>query len=184
MRNALCLALIITALSGCSGKLDRSTASRLIAQQLNLPKTITAEFQGGELGITAGTNVDQLNSFIGSGLMAAMRTGEGRPLIGPSYDIYRIELTALGRQYYVSETTRTEGWSKPATYFIMKCADQVFGEILGMREIPGANITEVEYTLIYKNLTPFGIAQGWQEGQVTSHTVTFTKYDDGWRIAS
>lgn len=181
MRNVLWLAMICATLSGCSDKLSRGSASRLISESLGLPSAVTGRFPVGEWAFTPGTN-SELDYLIANAQMKATRTREGRPLIGPSYVIYQFELTESGRQYKVGETTDSEGWGRPRTYVIMKTADQAFGEILGMHEIPAANAAEVEFTLTYKNVTPFGIAKGLQEGQAISRTATFVKYDDGWRI--
>ncbi len=57
-----------------------------------------------------------------------------------------------------------------------------FGEITGIVERKELNIAEVNYTLRRINITPFGSMIYNAKEEIIARTISFTKYDDGWRI--
>lgn len=79
-------------------------------------------------------------------------------------------LTEKGRQYLVNGNN-------------FKLANRVFGEITGIVERKDLNISEVTYTEKITDITPFGKVLGINE-EIIDRTVTFTKYDDGWRLGN
>lgn len=62
-----------------------------------------------------------------------------------------------------------------------KVSNTAFGEITGMVESKGLNITEVKYTTIVTP-TSFGQAIFNIQGRTIENSAAFRKYDDGWRI--
>jgi hypothetical protein len=58
-----------------------------------------------------------------------------------------------------------------------------FGSITGIVERSGLNLAEVTYTLVRKDITPFGRIIFKLNEETINKVETFTKYDDGWRIS-
>ena len=85
------------------------------------------------------------------------------------------KLTESGSQYFVSKID----WD----YVVMAVAKVEFDRVLGIREIPALNLSEVEYTEKITQLTPVGeIYNDIGIGKTYNETATFIKYNDGWRI--
>lgn len=159
-------------LNSCSNELSRGKAKDLIVEKYKLPEDIVQTFY-----IVDGTLAKRFDYSMYEALK-----NEG--LLDFSYDrgsatIYG-QLTEKGKQYAVSGVFNTDNMYIQGVN--VKVAKLSFGEITGIVERKEFNIAEVSYTLVRSNITPFGrIAFGYNESPI-SKTVTFTKYDDGWRI--
>lgn len=57
-----------------------------------------------------------------------------------------------------------------------------FGEVTGIVERKEFNVSEVNFTIKRTNITPFGRIVFNLNEETNTRSVTFTKYDDGWRI--
>jgi hypothetical protein len=173
----------VVLLTGCgAGRLDRGKAAALIAAKIKSPEAL-----GFPIGIQY--NPWPLEALLQKGLITYTPAGQERQGY-TDYPLHDIELTPEGRKYKVGES-----FHDGRQYCLMKVADQVFGEITGIRESPGGDSAEVEFTWKYINVTPFGGAaplvfhprgntsiREYSEGEIFTQTVTLKKYDDGWRI--
>ena len=94
-------------------------------------------------------------------------------------------LTEKGNQYAVSDKyIDDEGTGFRYRYIKVKAAKMEFGEILGILAKKELNLAQVDYTLIRKDITPFGRIVFKLDEKTINNSVTFAKYDDGWRIAN
>ncbi|MFA4852676.1 MAG: hypothetical protein WC599_09180 [Bacteroidales bacterium] len=157
--SILVLFISIFIFSCNNGRLSRSTAEKLIKEKIS--KTEVKELYLGETQSSdqVYTNLENM------GLISIKRYYLG--------GISGMELTETGKQYLIENKNR---YNKT-----FKISDLDFGEITGIVEQDGSNKAEVNYTLIRKNVTPFGKAFGLNEGAF-NNSVIFIKYDDGWRI--
>ncbi|MFX1705731.1 hypothetical protein PV783_17315 [Chitinophaga sp. CC14] len=64
----------------------------------------------------------------------------------------------------------------------VKLAEQHFGEITGMQMLKNDKKAIVEYTYVYKNVTPFVAISNLKIEPKESRKAYFALYDDGWRI--
>lgn len=190
---------------GCSTPLSRENAENLIKQKIQLPMDELRDFPltqyaGNSLyyhwfveahsigmpNIPAGTNqYSQLNklplspeyeSLLSYGLInvitdtiqyrADLDTYGNYVLIGEKYN-YNASFTNFANDYLVGNQ--------------VKVAKIYFGQITGIIENKELNFSIVNYTLIRKDITPFGKALSIFE-ETKNETQRFIKYDDGWRI--
>jgi len=179
-----------------SDELTRSEAENLIKLKYSLPKDETKEFNFRE---NAGKTVYydffddkhdhyELNTVKPVNGAFAMLENEGLIKInkvkestagGPYKDPYGRYILYRDLHYYDAIFT-----DKAKPYCIgstVKVATIEFGGITGIIERKELNIAEVDYTEIRKNITPFGKAYNLNE-EILNRKITFTKYDDGWRI--
>ncbi len=120
---------------------------------------------------------DALTPYIKAGLVKTTYVGEP----GRLYSHLDIYLTEKGKKYLVDEDK--------SSYYV-KLSTVEFGEVSGIFEEPKMNMAKVEYTLIRKNLTPFGRItrinmesnQIMKEGDIVPRKDVFLKYNDGWRL--
>lgn len=83
----------------------------------------------------------------------------------------RVELTDLGKQF--------QSINEP-DYLTFKQCEIVVDEITGIRSQPELGVSEVRYTLRRRNCTP---AMLTDTTQVMSRSASFSRFDDGWRLA-
>ena len=157
--------IVVPFFYSCSDKLTREEAEKSI--NIDFPKIETFKMK---IGYNAPEQQAYLyNSIEGLGLISVKWWTN---YWGEKLGIDFIEITEEGRRYIVSNDN---------DYATFKTAELDFGEITGIIENEELNNAEVQYTLIRKNVTPFGKAKNLLEGKV-SKSALFTKYDDGWRI--
>lgn len=171
--------IIILLLATSCGKLSRAKAKEEIIKKYNLPKEETKAFSlsvESDIEKRVKLNFKELQD---EGILTYYNDGSG--FYG---GMLQATLTEKGKQLVVSENY------VPAFNEILpggnnisvKVAKLEFGEITGIQEIKEINAVRVIYTLVRKDITPFGkIAFNLIEEPV-SYEATFTKYDDGWRI--
>lgn len=63
----------------------------------------------------------------------------------------------------------------------VKVADIEFREVTGMKLLADNKKAIVEYTALYKNITPFAILSKVDDKKELRRTAYFSLYDDGWR---
>lgn len=85
--------------------------------------------------------------------------------------IHNANLTEKGKVYLISEDN-------------VEVATIEFGEITGIVERKEFNTAEVNYTLKRTKVTPFERIAFDLTEETMNRNVTFTKYDDGWRIGN
>ena len=191
----LFIAMLII-VSGCgNNKLTRPEAEKMIREKIQLPKDEFKELNTREIKKSG-------NYF------KSQTEGEAPVYTGSSQDFSKSDLfTNLENNGLITITTESEESQSTLTYYYdfrfdfkeyyvanftekarpfvngnsVKVATIEFGEVTGIVERKEANISEVQYTTKRTNITPFGNILKVQE-EIFNHTVTFTKYDDGWRI--
>ena len=86
-------------------------------------------------------------------------------------------LTEEGKKYYIRDAAKRQDYSRE---IIVKRAKLNFFEITGIQIFKEMNSAKVEYKIKRTNISPFGKADNARE--FIKKSITFTKYDDGWRI--
>lgn len=175
------LVLTIPLFWGCgSDKLSRGKAEKLIRAFNKFPSDEIKEFQTDFPDHWGAGPLEELQK---QGLLTYTNYFAG--LGGYWFDA---ELTQEGKKFAVSdehglkdEFGLVDNYNKAVT---VKIAKLDFGEITGIHENKESNTATVNYTVVRKDITPFGkIGFKLQEG-VFNKTSTFTKYDDGWRLSN
>jgi hypothetical protein len=193
IRKILILSMFICLLS-CNKSLTRDDAEKAIKKKENLPKDELEQFNSTEGAGEAvyyhylQENRDEFerNTIKPKSDFFKTLENEGLITISKSTDRYRADHDEYGRFIIYGESYYYHAFftDKAKPYIIgnqVKLATIEFGEITGIVERKELNIAEVNYTSKRKNITPFGMAHNLKEATF-SFTVTFTKYDDGWRI--
>lgn len=185
---------LLLALFGCGSRhLDRDQAKQMILERMKSSPAITAEFHTGkQSSIAFRGDSGFVKALVNKGMMSYTYLGQERWNFW-MFDVYDIELTAEGLKYKVGETREQSSQSGPynsqITYSHMRMADQVFVAITGIRESKGGESAQVDFTWKYANITPFGEVgplhysrRDYSTDKVHQGSVTFTKFDDGWRL--
>lgn len=178
--------------SSCSNKLTRDKAEQLITQKFNLPETITEKLRYGDVYYDVNPKLALENYLVEHKLITFLYIENVRRNMFWAERRYKLDLTQEGQKYVKTSTSNSDG----NPIYLIKVADRVFGEITGIKEIEEGKRAEVEFTLKYANITPFGEAFSYQaqalsnelilpyyrDGETFNKTVMIAKYDDGWRI--
>lgn len=194
MRILLSVVLLVACMStGCGPrKLDRSKAQELITAQLKFARAVTNRVQVRQRFEMRGRNSEWVIELASKGLLKDTLVRAATWQV--PYDRHFTELTPEGLKYKVGESSVRSHSDGLKTYAIMKMADQAFVSITGIHESPGGDSAQVEFTWKYLNVTPFGEVApllptvsgrgrlDYNAGKIHTETVTFTKYDDGWRL--
>jgi hypothetical protein len=150
------------------GKLTRTEAEKIIKGKFNLPGN---EVKDLNLGYeNEGFTMQSYDKLANEGLI---RCNHYLLVIESS------ELTDEGKKYAIGSTKHDN--MNGNDFIQVKFADLDFGQITGIVEQDVLNAAEVKYTLVRKNITPFGRAFDINEGSIDK-SITFTRYDDGWKI--
>lgn len=166
------------ALTAQTKGLDRATAEKQIRAKYQLPTSeimslTVYEYSQSSLASTFKPLADE-------GLLTYQLEGPDQY----NHSSWRAQLTDKGRQYAVSAVYG----GNQSTYeekIDLKGAELDFDQITGIIEKDANSTAEVTYTLKRKNVTPFGkIAFHLGNGVSVIKTVSFSKYDDGWRIGN
>lgn len=171
IKTFLFVSIILLLFSCKENNLTREEAAKQIITITNLPQQVTATLDNSESlyrdlvqnGLVHEEKPIQNENYNNSG--GGLFIPQVSAVIG-----YEHGLTADGNKYKVGEQDY---------YPVVKLGDLVFDEITGIADIM-ENIKEVEYNLKYTNITPFGDIM--LKTSKVAKTVTFRKYDDGWRI--
>lgn len=152
---------------GCDdGKLSNSKVEKILKAEY--PRYITSTVQISDHSLSPFVS-DELKLLSAKGLATYNYIPPGTR----GYGCYG-KLTESGSQYFVGKIN----WD----YIVMAVAKVDFDKVLGIREIPALNSSEVEYTEKITHLTPIGeIYNDLNIGKIYNVTATFIKYNDGWR---
>lgn len=93
-----------------------------------------------------------------------------------------------GNEFWVMMTEKGKGFvhSGEASYNGYKVASSILelNKVTGIRLDDGKNTAVVDYNLKRTNVTLFGNAKEYYDGDLLDKQITFQLYDDGWRITS
>ena len=177
------LALTLPALFGCDGnKLSRSEAKNLIVKAYSLPRNESVELKktyyisqqshGWSTALISGERYSDHKRKLEELQSKGVITIGDTTFYGTDIDITSaiVKLTNEGKKYLIQDD---------GDKFIVKSCEVDFGEITGIQIQEQFKVAEANYTLIRKNITPFGenISQ-----RPENRRSTFSLYDDGWRI--
>lgn len=169
---SLLLLLSLFIISCNSNKLSREEAEKIIKSQFQ--EIEKKEFEICTHGYEYSSNAGEQNSLMANlhnlGMIKMTERKNWYDIPG----IDKIEITEKASKYIISKRIDYN------TYITCKLSDNKFGEITGISQQEDSNTALVKYTII-KTVTPFGEALNMKNG-ASEVSVTFTKYDDGWRI--
>lgn len=173
-------------LFSCSiDKLGRQEASKQIIANYGFPIEESRNLTIEDRTMWQRATTAEWDKYRVEGLLSYERFDEAKNSRGTGWppkvvigaDGVRATLSEKGREFVLSDVL-VDGFVKQVK---VKTADLIFGDITGIMSYEEFNTADVEYTVQRKNITPFGRAMGLEE-ETMQRSVTFTKYDDGWRI--
>jgi hypothetical protein len=195
MKNLLFLLLIIAFVStSCQKELKREDAKTMIAVSKGYPIQKTFEITKSFIkdvntegrGVTSIIGEDEfketekaINQFASLNLLKLDETPQREEttqfLIGTTVRTWtsvKVSLTDEGKKYLVQDNGKS---------YIVNLWETDINEITGIQEMKEAKIAKVDYTISNQNITPFGEIFN-DKNQITTRSVNFSLYDDGWRI--
>lgn len=156
---------------GCSNnkELSREEAMSLIRQEVHYPKVFDFEIN----------RVDQdrarkvLDAGLeANGLVTVQRTQKlidvGKPII---------HFTDKAKPFFLPLPKN----ENPEKVQVVKLADEELAEVTGIKTSGNGKNAVVEYTTVYKNLTPFAALVKRDLTNKQVHKAYFSLYDDGWK---
>ncbi|PSK90796.1 hypothetical protein [Taibaiella chishuiensis] len=158
-------------LSSCGNKsIDKATAEKLIVEQNSYPKPYDWEIFCGD--------VQEAKRLLDLGLEQ-----DGLVIILKSKSLVDstpwVSFTDKGKAYLLPTKEEDRKYNRQN----IKLADQEFGEITGIVEGGKDNkAAMVEYTLVYKNITPFSKVIKRDLSKPEKHKAYFVRYDTGWKL--
>ena len=173
----LALSMVIFLMSSCSDDLSRSRAKEQIIEKSKLPM-VESEYFDQVLdeslpqarAILEGYKKLEADGYI---TVSKCECGFGQAA-------YCTEFTDKGKPFITGKGHYGGVCSQPIP---MRVAELEFGEVTGIRREGESTNAIVSYTLTRKNVTPFGVFLNL-ENVIKGPDITFTKYDDGWRITN
>lgn len=164
------LIIALTAVSCGQDKLESQTARALIVAEYKLPKVI-------DHGIAMGDPLDakhMLDLGLEKDGFVNIKKTQTLSELGTPW----ITFTKKGQQYF----TPTPQSQKKYDFQNVKLAEMHFGEIKGISMGSENKHATVEYTRIYKNITPFCRLSSIDWNRPSVHKAYFIKYDTGWKL--
>jgi hypothetical protein len=157
-------------LSGCNHapKLSKDEALQIINKELNYPRMIDYEIFCSDPAhaknlLDAGLEAD--------GLVTVQKTQKlkdiGRPLI---------QFTVKAEPFLLPTPEK----DKALDIQKVKVADEDLNDINISQDNENKDIVWVEYTAVYKNITPFSVLMKRNLNEQVSHKVQFSLTDSGW----
>jgi hypothetical protein len=188
------LAMVLFTGTACSVKLTREDALKKIKENSEFPVVKTYEIiksyvkdmdtQGRGVSIVIGEdeNVEKektLRLFQHIGLLQLTETPQRSEstsfLLGTTirtWTLVEVRLTDSGKKYLVGEDSNN---------YSVKLWETDIDEITGIMEAKEEKTAAADYTLVNKNITPFGEFFS-DKSNTDGRTAYFILYDDGWRI--
>lgn len=164
------LLLGLLLLASCDSKtLSRDKAKELIIKEMKFPKPYDHEISCGDPQV-AKELLDQ--GLEQEGLISVVKTKKPGEFSTPW-----ITFTEKGKAYFLptkAEALKLQGQN-------VKIVDLDFGEVLGVAMANGNKAAKVEYTIVYKNPTPFSKIYDWDFNKPKKQFAYFVLYDDGWK---
>lgn len=181
----LSLLIAVVFLFGCTQtKLTRDKAKSQIIKKLNYPKDEKYSLAVEDKTMYQTMTISKWDKFKKLGLLTYEEFGKNPdrgtgwiPKVTIGGSGIRANLTKKGKKYVLSDI-KVDGFEKKVD---VKIAELKFVEITGIKIYKEFNSAEVEYKIKRKNITPFGKALNINESKIEK-SISFTKYDDGWRI--
>lgn len=172
MKNTKILSFfLIIFITSCKSELSNEEAKLKIISQLGLPS---------KQSLTIREYENSISELLSNGLLIKPAIEEQEINYSSGIGIPVVRVT-LGLSYNLTEKGK-QHLSKfdDNGYPEVIVGDLVLGEITGISRNEQSNITEVHYTLVYVNKTPFGeVMLGKSNIEKVAY---FQKFDDGWRI--
>ncbi|MEW5675208.1 hypothetical protein ABGT15_02740 [Flavobacterium enshiense] len=167
---------IVLFFTSCDDKLTRDEAKEQIISGLSVPFDEIKPFKVDDNTYSADRTANQYKQLKEIGLLDYSFEGDW-----PSQYHAKAILNDKGNKYVVSEE-RDEGYFNEVD---VKVARVEFGEVTGIQEIKLGEMISyyVEYTIIRKEVTPFGKILYDLKEKTIKKKVKFSKYDDGWRVS-
>jgi hypothetical protein len=138
-------------LISCDGGLSREKAKKMIIEKDKLPEDIIESF-----GLTY-RDFYKTPWFNAPEMLKIYEALKDEGLVKFDFKGFHSKfecwLTEKGSQYLVSDIFYSELGN---AIIKVKVAKLEFGEITGIAEMNGLNFVDVEYTVIYSDITPFG----------------------------
>lgn len=173
--------------------LDRDTANSKIVAALKAGPKVANEIETGKIQEGNAIPESARDVLTKKGMITVIDLGQMAVDNFHTVPMIQIDLTPEGRKYLVeAKAFRDSVTQETVMYNRMWMADQELLSITGLLASPAGDSAQVEFTWKYANLTPFGevasifyTVQGkldYSPDNVHKETVTFKKYDDGWRL--
>ncbi|MGN6291211.1 MAG: hypothetical protein ACTHMV_00585 [Chitinophagaceae bacterium] len=161
-------ALIFTSCS--SNNFTREKAQKLIAAEKMYPKVYTHDIFCGDpkhglQSIDAGLEKDDYVN-----VLKTKKFGDA--------DKPWITFTDKSTPYLLPTPEKDKQYNIQS----VKIADEEFVEITGLRIGQSKKTAMVEYTTVYKNISPFAVLLKTDLKETNNRKAYFALYDDGWRI--
>lgn len=173
MRFSILVALFTLCcfMSSCSDDLSRGRAQEKIIEKAKLPLVESESFEQ----VTRDSDIAGYEKLQADGYITFSKC-----LCGFGMDAHCSEFTDKGKQFITGKGQYGGVCSQPIP---VRVAELEFGEVTGIRREEQSNRAIVSYTLRRKNVTPFGVFLKL-DSVIKGPDITFTKYDDGWRITN
>lgn len=158
-------------ISGCSNnkELSREEAMSLIRQEMHYPKVFDFEINR--------VDQDQARKVLdagleANGLLTVQRTQKlidvGKPII---------HFTDKAKPFFLPLRKN----ENPEKVQVVKLADEELAGVTGIKTSGNGKNAAVEYTTVYKNITPFAALVNRDLKKEEVHKAYFSLYDDGWK---
>lgn len=170
MIRFLIIVIGIILLPSCSNKLSRDKAEELIKKEFDFPYVQTIGFALPRM-VTAEEN--QLRKKLLEYNLIYIHTQYG--FMGFNTDKYGF--TDEGQKY----VTAKNDFSLTQTHTVVSHCEK-FGDVTGILMDPNGSSAKVDIFTNCIGVTPFGEYAGFKDGDSIKYSLTFQKYDDGWRL--
>jgi hypothetical protein len=171
------LSTLVFLMSSCSDDLSRSRAKEQIIAKSKLPIVESEYFdQVSDQSLPRAREIlEGYKKLEADGYLTVSKCQ-----CGFGQAAYCTEFTDKGKAFITGKGQYGGVCSQPIP---MRVAELDFGEVTGIRREGESSKAIVSYTLSRKNVTPFGVFLKL-ENVISAPDITFTKYDDGWRITN
>lgn len=163
--------IFLIIIAGCKSKeLSREEAFRLIQQKQQYPKVIDFDIycsdpKYAKKAVDVGLEVQGMVTIQHIQKLADV----GNPLI---------KFTPKAQAYLLPTPSK----DKAIDVQKVKIADADLAEVTGIKTENDGKNAVAEFTVTYKNITPFSALTTINFNKKSTHTVLFSLYDDGWRL--
>lgn len=171
-RLTVILSSIAVLLIACSNneELSREEALSLISRTMEYPKVIDYDIYCSDPKFAKKVLDAGLEE---KGLVEVQRTQKLRDIGKPL-----IQFSGKAEQYFL----KTPEKEKSIDVQKVKLAEEELQEVTGIKMMNDGKSAVVEYSTMYKNVTPFSSLVNTSFTEESTHQVNFALYDDGWRL--
>jgi len=161
-----------------TGQLSEGKAADLISKKFNLPAPISYPVQHGLIRFSNydSYNLNLYNALAEKHILTITNMGSQ----GYYNNNYQIDITSEGDKYKIKDSSDYESRS----FHILKGGQMVLGGITEIVKSENGKKADVSFTWGYAEVTPVGEIMGMMKSKTDQFksSITFEKYDDGWRI--